>query len=190
MVATFLAGELGSERFGATLAGALDGAGAGRALVEAPNVADAAANALRRRLLAETRGYGSGEGLFAGFPDDVSWDVVALRPEELAAVRYIDYDYWVELSGGTRAPADAARRIVAGIDVFGVSSRGFLDAAAAYVPADATELIVVTAGAGHPVVVLEGHVRLTVYALRPALVPSELQVLLGTSAGITAWALY
>jgi hypothetical protein len=75
--------------------------------------------------------------------------------------------------------------------VFGVPSSGFLDAAdslasAAVVP----ELIVVTAGVTHPLVVLEGHVRLTAYALRPELVPPELEVLLGTAPDLTRWALY
>ena len=47
---------------------------------------------------------------------------MGITPAELAAVRYIGYDYWVELSGGTRLPGDAAARIRAGVTVFGVSS--------------------------------------------------------------------
>jgi hypothetical protein len=37
---------------------------------------------------------------------------MAITPAELARVRFIDYDYWVELSGGTRLAVDTARRIL------------------------------------------------------------------------------
>jgi hypothetical protein len=47
---------------------------------------------------------------------------MAITPAELARVRYVDYDYWVELSGGTHLAADAAPRIRAGVAPFGVSS--------------------------------------------------------------------
>jgi hypothetical protein len=191
MVATFLRAELHSPRFGPTVALALERAGCQRRLVERPDLSDPAENAVRRGLLEETRGYGTGTGLFWGFPDDIVWRRVALRADEVGAIRYIDYDYWVELSGGTRSPADAARRIREGVEVFGVPSAGFHDAvdelaAAVAIP----ELIVVSPGDEAPLVVLEGHVRLTAYALRPELLPHELEVLLGTSPSLTRWALY
>ena len=59
---------------------------------------------------------------FPGFPDNVRWEWIRITPAELAAVRYIEYDDRVELSGGTRLPGDAAARIRAGVTVFGVSS--------------------------------------------------------------------
>ena len=59
--------------------------------------------------------HGRFQSLFDGLPyGDVGWSRVALRRDEVLAIRYIDYDYWVELSGGTRLPADAAQRIRAG----------------------------------------------------------------------------
>lgn len=190
MVAVFLRGELASERFGNAVGAALERTGADRSLVQSPDLADDAANALRRRVLREARGYGRGDGLFGGYPDDIEWRRTALRPEEVGAIRYIDYSYWVELSGGTRMPRDAARRIRDGVDVFGVPSSGFLEAAAELAPEMMPELIVVSAGDSAPLVVLEGHVRLTCLALRPELLPPELEVLLGTSARIAAWWLY
>jgi len=38
--------------------------------------------------------------------------------------------------------------------------------------------------------VLEGHVRLTAYLLRPDAVRAEVEALLGTSAAIAQWPLY
>ena len=40
---------------------------------------------------------------------------MAIAPAELAEVRYVQYDYWDELSGGSRLTVDAAARIRAGV---------------------------------------------------------------------------
>lgn len=45
---------------------------------------------------------------------------MAITSAELAGVRYIEYDYWDELSGGTRLAVDAATRIRASVTPFGV----------------------------------------------------------------------
>lgn len=182
MVAVFLRGELGSERFGPGIRTAIDE----RLLLE-PDLEDEGENALRRAALTTLRGYDSRVGLFHGFPDDTRWERAALTPEEVLAIRYIEYDYWVELSGGSRLPLDAAARIRAGITIFRVPNDGFLELADALERMTMPELIVV-GGPGDELVVLEGHARLTAYALRPELLPPELEVLLGRSPRIGEWA--
>jgi hypothetical protein len=185
MVATFLRGELGSERFGPAIRAEIDE----RLLLE-PNLDDEDENALRRGALEATRAYERREGLFHGFPDDVRWERVALEPHEVLALRYIQYSFWNELSGGSRRPLDAAERIRDGIVVFGrLPTDGFLTAAESVDVAGMPELIVV-GGPEPELVLLEGHVRLTVLALRPELLPPELEVLLGRSPRMTEWALW
>jgi hypothetical protein len=122
MIALFLRTELPAARFRDTLQALLDQAGLPARLVTAPNLDDPAENQAREQLLTRHRGYGTRTGLFEGFPHDVCWEWMAITPAELATVRYIDYDYWVELSGGTRLAADAAPRIRAGAAPSGVSS--------------------------------------------------------------------
>lgn len=188
MVAVFLRGELASERFGPGIERALADAGTDRRLLEEPDLSDPAANALRRRLLAELRGYGD-EGLFHGFPKDVQWRWAALAPEELLAVRYIEYSYWVELSGGTRLAKDGARRLREGVEPFGVPPDGFFELAAELAASKRfSALILVEGPAG--LVVLEGHARLTAYALEPTAIPEELEVLVGSSPSASSWACY
>ena len=53
-----------------------------------------------------------------------------------------------------------------------------------------TVLYPVRAGEMAPLVLLEGHARLTAYALAPEYVPAELPVLLGTSPGFLRWGCY
>ena len=177
MVWLFLRGELDSERYGPRIRRTIDE----RLLLE-PDLADATENGLRRAALTTVRGYESREGLFHGFPDDLLWTWAELEPDEVLEVLYIEYDYWVELSRGSRKPSDAAEQIRAGVDVFRVPSAEFL----ADVGADAPPMILVGDGTRH--LVLEGHTRLTRYALQPDALPPALKVLLGRSQRIAEWA--
>ena len=189
MVALFLRTELPAARFRDTLHALLDQAGLPERLIIAPNLDDPAENLAREQLLTQHREYGTRAGLFDGFPHDVCWEWMAITPAELAPVRYVDYDYWVELSGGSRLPADAAPRIRAGVAPFGVRSDGALVMAQAFADgARFPPLILVTAAPGGGLVVLEGHLRLTAYMLCPDRLPPELEVLVGSAPDMAGWA--
>jgi hypothetical protein len=58
--------------------------------------------------------------MVACFPPTVRWVWAWLTAVELAQVRYIEYSYWNEISGGTRLAADAAKSIRAGVRPYGV----------------------------------------------------------------------
>jgi len=182
MVALFLRTELPAARFGDTLRALLESHGLPESVITTPDLGDDAENRARLRLLTEHREYGTRTGLFEGFPDDVSWQWMAITPAELATVRYIGYDYWIELSGGTRLAVDAAPRIRAGVAPFGVSSDWALGMAREVARGDRfPPLILVTTGPGGDLVVLEGHARLTAYMLARDRLPPDLEVLVGSS---------
>ena len=191
MVALFLRTEISAVRFRASLLEHLKHAGLPERILTEPNLSDAAENRARKDLLARHRGYGRGEDFFEGFPANVRWEWEALTPDEVARVKYIDYSYWVELSGGSRLPADAAPRVRAGIAPFGVSSAwalSFADAISA--GADVPPMILVAPHEGADLVVVEGHARLTAYMLRPEVLPAELLALVGYSPDIIRWGCY
>ena len=182
MVALFLRTELPAARFRDTLRALLARHGLPESVITDPDLDNDAQNQARLRLLTAHREYGTRTGLFEGFPDDVSWQWMAITPAELATVRYIDYDYWVELSGGTRLAADAAPRIRAGVAPFGVPSDWALGMAREVARgARFPPLILVTTGTGGDLMVLEGHARLTAYMLAREQLPPELEVLAGSS---------
>jgi len=188
VVALFLRTELSSARFGDELRALLERAGLPEGVVTDPNLGDDAENQVRLRLLTKQRGYGTRTEVFEGFPYDVRWQWMAITTAELARVRYIDDDYWNELSGGTRLAVDAAGRIRAGVTPFGVSQDRVLGMAEAV--ADGTRfppLILVTSGPGGDLVVLEGHARLTAFMLARDRLPPELEVMVGSSPAITRW---
>lgn len=188
MIALFLRTELPSDRWRDDLRALLERAGLPEQVVTDPDLGDDAGNQARLRLLTQFRGYGNRSEIFEGFPYDVRWQWMAITPAELARVRYIDYDYWVELSGGTRLAVDAAARIRAGVAPFGVPNDGVLGMAQALADgARFPALILVTSGSGGDMVALEGHARMTAFMLASDQLPPELEVLVGSSRAMTRW---
>jgi hypothetical protein len=188
MVALFLRTELPSDRWRDELEALLERAGLPERVVTNPDLDKDAENQARLRLLTEHRGYGTRTDFFEGFPCDVHWQWMAITGSELAKVRFIDYDYWLELSGGTRLAVDAARRIHAGVAPFGVPNDGVLGMAQAVADgARLPSLILLTTGTDGDLVVLEGHVRLTAYILARDRLPPELEVLVGSSPAMARW---
>ena len=188
----FLRGEAASPRFRVKMAPALDALGADWAVIEDGDPADADEARLRRSLLWAYRGPGGPAPLLEGFPDDVAWERVGLTPDELLAARYMRYPYWDELSGGTRSPVRAAARIREGVQpVPGPATAGFV--ALAELMADGLALpppFLVGADRAGPLVVLEGHSRVTAYALRPDRIPAEVEVVLGVSPRMAEWVMF
>ena len=123
MIGVFLRAEVDSRRYGSKLLALLARDGRDADVLLRPQLDDDDANAYRRRLLDEHRSYERRDGLFDGFPRRLDWFRAALAPDEVLDVLYIDWDWWLELSGGTRRPRDAARRIRAG-EVSGMSVDG------------------------------------------------------------------
>jgi hypothetical protein len=117
------------------------------------------------------------DGLFGGFPDDAAWELAALTRAEVPAVLYINWDWWLRISNGTRLATVAAE----------VQGRDEGDRTIAAGAAGNPPLIVVTDPERSRLVLLEGHVRLTAYAAFPELLPDELDAYLGTSPHIGSW---
>jgi hypothetical protein len=117
------------------------------------------------------------DGLFRGLPHHLAWERVALGREEVLEVLYINWDWWLTVSNGTRLATVAAE----------VQGRDEGDRAIAAAAAANPELIVVSDPERSKLVLLEGHVRLTAYAAFPEYLPDELEVYLGVSARIADW---
>jgi hypothetical protein len=180
MVAVFLGAEAASERYAPQIRQILARLGQPGSVVEHPDTRDEAANAVRRHILAAYRHYPAGD-VFTGMPADVRWHHAALTAAELATVRYIDYSYWTDFSGGTRRAADGARRLGPWQEQPpGTIYRQIAeDLQNGRLPPP-----VILLGEPGPanLVVIEGHKRLTGLLLCPESLPAELEVLLGITA--------
>lgn len=186
MVAGFLLGELSSERFGPTIRDRLMAMGESDELLTRPDFSEPRANEARARVLAATRGYGDDRELFEFFPSGVRWVNALLAPVELARVRYIEYSYWNEISGGSRLPADAAARIRAGVEAFGVPNQRFLAVAEAVARSERFPPLILVGARVDDLVCLEGNLRLTGYAL--AGFPVDVECVVGIHPQLDRWA--
>jgi hypothetical protein len=180
MVAAFLVAEATSERYGPQIRQIITGLGQPHRLVSDPDPRDETANAVRRQVLAAYRDYPAGD-VFTGMPADVRWHRAMLTPAELRTVRYIDYPYWTDFSGGTRLAVDSARRLGPWPD---------LPAGSIYrqIAENARDgrlpppIIVISEPGPANLVVIEGHKRLTGLLVCPQCLPAELEVMLGITA--------
>jgi hypothetical protein len=186
MVAHFLKTEINSVRFEAEILKLLRRDGLDRRLIDEPDIRSPEQNAHRARLLGDYRGYRRHEEVFMFVPDDTAWHRYALSRDDVAGVRYIDDDYWVELSGGSRLAIDAAPRIRAGIEVFGKYSTEWALGMAREVERGAVfpEMILVGVDEASVLTVIEGHVRLTAYCLALEHVPEPLTAIVGFGPGV------
>ena len=185
MVAAFLRAEFASPRFEPIILAKLERDGRDRRLIEQPDLANPADNEYRAQVLGEHRGYGRDEDVFTSVPPAVRWYRGQATKSDLAQVRYIDYDYWTELSGGSRLAVDAAERIRQGIEAFHVGNGAYWYLAEALKGgASFPELILVGVDESGPHALLEGHVRLTAYFLAPECIPSRLSVIVGYAPGL------
>jgi hypothetical protein len=190
VLATFLRAELDSSRYGDTVLALLGDAGEDEGLLTRPRIDDARENELRAMILDRYRSWLQREGLFGGFPECVDWSLAALDRNEVVSILFINWDWWLHVSGGTRRPLDAAARIRAG-EVPGCTVEEHEPIAARLHSAEPpAELIVVARPDRSRLVLLEGHFRLTAYALFPEYLPDELEVFLGASDDITRWSLF
>jgi hypothetical protein len=185
MVAMFLRAELASPRFEQAILAMLERDGRDRTIIDHPDLTEPADNRYRAQVLAEHRGYGRDEDVFESVPPDVRWYRARATKVDLAQVRYIDYDYWTELSGGSRLAVDAAERIRQGIEAFRIGNGAFWYLADALkAGASFPELILVGSDERGPLVLLEGHTRLTAYFLVPECIPALLPVIVGYAPGL------
>jgi hypothetical protein len=175
MVAVFLKAEIASKRFGHMILDLLEQDGKSRTVVDIPDITSSEENTYRRQLLAAYRAY-----VFNELPAHIAWYRALLTRKEVAKIRYIDYDYWNELSSHTRLPRVASGAIVAGREIFGVSNKAFFDVAQVLREGVRfPELILVGASPTAVLTVYEGHVRLTAYMLAPEYLPKVLEVIVG-----------
>lgn len=191
MIAEFLKAEINSKRFGKYLLEALKRCKSSKRIVESPRLYNKQENKLRKQILREYRGYSRNEGLFKNFPTKVNWERVSLSLDDLERVKYIDYEYWIELSGGSRLATDAVKNIKAGFVVFDQSNELFFEVAKVLRKRKTLPLLIlVSTDKNGYVVILEGHLRLTAYLLEPESISAPVEAIIGYSRDFTKWGLY
>lgn len=167
MIHAFLSTELVSDRFSEQLKLAMKTLSIDEQLLLSADLENEDENALRKELLGEFRGYGRNKELFENFPSQIEWSMCSFSEEDLAKIRYIDYSYWNELSAGTRSPLAAAKQVRKGVIIYGQSTDGFLQAAKYIENGGRFQNMIFLTADYNSFVIVEGHLRMTAYALTP-----------------------
>ena len=189
VVLAFLRGEVDSERFGNDVRRALVDAG-GLELVRNPDLHSEEENRARERALSAARGWRNAE-LFESFPESVDWYYGVLQADVLSRVRFIDYSYWNELSGGSRRPGDVLATLQAGKLPRWLTKLGTswcFEFAAQLATAEVVDDLIVmgTPDLGE-LVLLEGHSRLTAIFVGGLQQRLDVRAYLGLSESIAQW---
>lgn len=183
----FLQAEIKSKRFSEKILIALNELKSDLKIITKPDLTNSEENNLRKAVLEKTRKYTSRKDLFEGFPSNVSWYRTNVTPEFLLnEIQYIDYDYWTELSSNTRFPKNAVEKIIKNEKVFNVPYDSFLEASDVFKKKRSFEEIIIVTDLGK-FVVLEGHLRLTVYAMNSDILPEKISLVVGISEDMTQW---
>lgn len=167
MILRYLQAEFASERFNGQISAALDSLGLHSDLITAPELTNDTQNSQRRAILGAYRGYGQNEELFERFPVESDWRLCRFSTADIPRVRYIDYSYWNELSAGTHLPMKAAETIRAGTCIYDLPNDGFLRAAEHLRAGGTLPTMIFLTADDASFVIVEGHLRMTAYALCP-----------------------
>lgn len=188
MIAIFLEAEIDSTRYNKSITQAVAKLGATEDIIRNPDLTSDADNETRKRLLTLHRHYEERTELFEGFPDNVQWVRVELSKEELLDVRYMEYSFWNELTGGTRKIQDALQRIRDNKMPYDGSNEKYLSAAEALRGGKVfPEIVLVGEKEDGPYVALEGHLRLSTYGLMPDHIPQPFTAIVGVSPHMMQW---
>jgi hypothetical protein len=186
MVAEWLRAEMWSKRFSLPLKKILRKFKQGQGIINDPKLDNKRENLIRRKILSIYR-----KEMLRGFPKNIIWQKVIVNLHDLENIKYINYSYWNELSGGSRLAKDAAENIYRGKTVMGQSNKQFNEAAKhvakhGFFP----KMILIASEPGAQAVVLEGHLRLTAYLMAPEGIPNKMIAIIGYSPEFKDWDLY
>lgn len=181
MVAAFLKAEISSPRFAEDVREAIQSFGGDEAQIIHPDITNEHENELRARILGKYRGYRQNREMFIDIPANLTWLEAELSNNEIRDLKYVDYDYWNELTGGSHLVKDGVQNIQKGKIVFDVPNDRFLTLAEEIQKGKHVfEPIIVW---GHtidaPLEILEGHLRATAFALAGNKAPASIKVLVG-----------
>jgi len=180
-----------SSRFRNELKKLLQEHGLDEKIVTDPDLKNDSENAIRKRFIQSLDGSGVGGYLGKNFPNDVVWKKAQLSKEDLQKIKYIDYSYWNELTNNTRLVSDGAESIKKGVVIFNESNQRFWDAFEALKQGEKFPApILVSQNSTSDLVVIDGHLRLTVYLLDAGYTPNKVEVIIGYSENFLSWDLY
>ncbi|MCL2079465.1 MAG: hypothetical protein FWH17_06430 [Oscillospiraceae bacterium] len=178
MIYEFLKMEFSSDRYFEKILSALRELNIDKSVITNGNIESEQENVLRAKILKQFRGYRDRE-IFERFPSKINWFWTVFDKEDITKIFYIEYSYWNELSNYTGSPLEAAKTILSGKTIYDVPNDNLIRGAEKIKAGHKfPPLIFLTDENQSRYNILEGHGRMTAYALIPDLF-NDVSVLLG-----------
>lgn len=167
MVALFLKEEISSKRFKNNLLTIINNFKVNINLIIDYNLNNKIENDIRKKILSEYRGYNKNKEIFKNFPKNIEWFWCEIDISDILNIKYINYDYWIELTNGTRYIKDSKENILKNKEIYGISNQSFLKGANFLKNGGIFEplILLVSKENNNEIIVLEGHNRLASISL-------------------------
>ena len=191
VILAWLQAEQNSPRFGNLVQADAATLAAIRHAAENPDLTNPQQNALRREVIAGTRGFGRGLLLFRGLADDIVWRRTHVSIAEVGDMLYANnVATWTTLAPDTLRVKEGAQNI-RHIQTNENANAHILTVAQEIHDTNPVpsypELICLKRPDGR-ISVMEGHTRSTAYVIEAARLPNGVDIYIGNSASVATWA--
>lgn len=190
VILAWLQAETKSARFGNLVQADVATLAAIRNAAQNPDLTDPQQNALRRWVIAGTRGFGRGALLFTGLANDILWRRAHVSIAEVGDMLYARHPTWRALAPRTLTVSEGATNV--GVVPVPDDPSPHIRAIARDIrqtnPVPTYPEIICLARPDGRISVMEGHSRATAFVLEVNRLPDGVDIYLGDSAGVATWA--
>lgn len=168
MLLEYLKCEIHSKRFGERLKKTLDELGFSEDIIINANLESQDENEKRKIIMQKFREYPTGD-IFVNFPKEIKWYYVEFEEADLDKIYFLNWPCWNERTNNTAKPKDAAKNIYMGVEFADIPNEKFLKGLEYLENGNKFGPIIAVTCNLEKCVLIEGHSRVTVYAMKPEL---------------------
>lgn len=168
MLLEYLKCEVNSERFSKRLAKTLEKLNISQDIILNANIENAKENEQRRLIMQNFREYPTGD-IFKNFPKEIKWFYVEFEESDLDKIYFLNWPCWNERTNSSGKPKDAAKNIFNGIEYADIPNEKFIEGIEYLKKGNRFKPIIAITCNWSKFVLIEGHSRVTVYAMKPKL---------------------
>ena len=168
MLLEYLKCEVNSDRFSERLEKTLEELKLTHDIILNANLNNADENNQRKLIMQKFREYPTGD-IFKNFPKEFKWYYVEFEDGDIDKIFYLNWPSWNERTDNTAKPKDAAKKVLRGIEFTSIPNENFLKGLEYLEKGNKFKPIIAVTCNWNKCVLIEGHSRVTVYAMKPEL---------------------
>ena len=168
MLIEYLKCEVNSNRFGEKLGKTLEELNFSKDIILNANLDNQQENEQRKLIMKKFREYPTGD-IFVDFPKDINWVSVKFEEGDLDKVFFLNWPCWNKRTNNSGKPSDAVHNIFNGVEFEDIPNEKFIKGLEYLEKGNKFNPIIAVTCNWERCVLIEGHSRVTVYAMKPEL---------------------